>query len=270
MITILGSAGFIGASLARRAAARGLELSTPARGAALAGRDLGTVVYCIGLTADFRTRPLDAVQAHVAVLEQLLRSSRLERLIYLSSTRVYGRGGALAREADPIAVRPDDGDQLYNISKLMGESLTLGVAPRGCVARLSNVYGEEPDSPNFLSEVIRTAATAGAVTFRTSPDSCKDYVAIEDVVEALLALALGSEGGIINVASGENVSNGEIARAIEEELGARVEFTAGAERVACPLIDVGRLRALLEGPPRPLGPALRQVVRRYAERWRGQ
>jgi nucleoside-diphosphate-sugar epimerase len=264
LITVLGSSGFIGSSLVRTAAARGIQLSTPRRGDSLRGRELGTVVYCVGLTADFRSRPLDAVQAHVALLEEVLRFCRLERLVYLSSTRVYGRTADLATEAQPIVVRPDDGDHLYNISKLLGESLTLSVAPQGCVARLSNVYGAEPDSPNFLAEIIRVAARTGALTLRTTADSQKDYVAVEDVVEALLALALGSQRGIFNLASGSNVSNQAIAGAIERALAATVEYAPDAERVIWPVMDITRLRTELGVQPRPLAPSLDRVVQLYA------
>ena len=72
--TIVGAQGFIGGRLASHLAAHGHEVAMPARGA-LPAKDCGHVVYCAGVTADFRRRAFDTVAAHVTHLAEALSQS---------------------------------------------------------------------------------------------------------------------------------------------------------------------------------------------------
>src|SRR5262249_52328654 len=161
-------------NLCRRLRGLGLEHYAPERDEGLRGRELGGVVYFIGLTAGFRSRPLDTVDAHVCPLASIFRDCILDSILYLLTTRLYGCRSGVAREEDEIFTRPSEADDLYNVLKAMGESVVLSCGKRGRVARISNVYGGDFDSDNFLSSVIRDALAKGAVTIRTSPDSAKD------------------------------------------------------------------------------------------------
>src|SRR5215204_2623584 len=89
MFTILGASGFIGSRLAKRLGALGLEYQGVGRHDVLPAASLGNVIYCIGLTADFRSRPFDTVEAHVCKLLHVLRNCEFDLLLYLSSTRLY-------------------------------------------------------------------------------------------------------------------------------------------------------------------------------------
>src|SRR5687768_14738265 len=89
MITVLGSQGFVGRHVVQELEQRGLPYFAPPREAPLSGTPLGDVIYCIGLTADFRSRPFETVEAHVVKLRDVLEGCDLDSLLYLSSTRVY-------------------------------------------------------------------------------------------------------------------------------------------------------------------------------------
>ncbi|MFM8751386.1 NAD-dependent epimerase/dehydratase family protein [Rhabdaerophilum sp.] len=253
--TILGASGTVGRALAEYLRAAGEEVLAPARGDdAIWREDLGRVVYCIGVTADFRTRPLETIEAHVTVLHRLLAEARFERLVYLSSTRVYGGVGAddaPAREDRTLTVDPHSGSDLYNLSKLMGESLCLhGSKGRACVARLSNVVGgEDEDSQNFLPSLLREAR-AGHVHLRSALDSAKDYIHIEDAVAVLTTLAKGPSQGIYNVASGIRTPHSEWIAAIQAATGATLSVEANAPRILFPPIDITRIRSECSVQPR--------------------
>ena len=124
--TILGASGFIGSHLVKFLRTKGFELLALRREESLRG-DLGHVIYCIGLTADFRTRPLDAMEAHVSRLVEVLRQNNFISLLYLSSTRVYQRLplDSMADETAIIPVDTNDPSDIYNLSKLAGESICL-------------------------------------------------------------------------------------------------------------------------------------------------
>ena len=93
--TVIGASGFVGARLVEALTAAGREVSAPSRDHdGLFTRDLGQVFYCAGLTADYLARPFDTVEAHVGLIARILRDARFERLVYLSSTRLYDWMGA--------------------------------------------------------------------------------------------------------------------------------------------------------------------------------
>lgn len=247
-ITIVGATGFIGGRLARSLSAAGHKLLAPSRDeiAALPPREgRGTVVWAAGLTSDFRARPLDTVDAHVADLSRMLRNGGVDALVYLSSTRVYEHCAETSERA-MIGVRPDVPSDLYNLSKLMGESLCLssGIS-RVALARLSNVVGPREGCRNtFLGALCREARN-GKIVLQSAPGSAKDYVWIDDVVRGLVELATGATTGIVNLASGRQVTHATWSDAIAQALGAAVEVDSGASLASFPPIDVERFDSLI-------------------------
>lgn len=263
--TILGASGFIGSHVARLAQAQGHEVFCPCRGERLVDVDLGHVIYCIGLTADFRGRPHDTVAAHVTQLQSLLTQTRFESLVYLSSTRVYGRcgGETCASEEDLITVDPGDPDDLYNLSKLMGESIALSHGDRIRIARLSNVVGPDFRSRNFLMELIRSCLDKGYVELRTDLDSSKDYVWIDDVAEILLKLGPHGMKPIYNLASGYNTTHHDLLLALGRLAHATFSVAAGAPTICFPPIDTARVKEEFNFKSRDVLACLPELVMSY-------
>lgn len=244
--TVLGSSGFIGSQLASSLKAEeGLDVYVPLRQdgsdifTEISGRDLGHVFYCIGLTANFRSLPFETVDAHVCLLKRILELGRFESLTYLSSTRVYEEA-ATTHESTVLQVLPNNPGHLYNLSKLMGESLCLTSGHKARVVRLSNVFGKDMPQHIFISQVLKEAANTGQVHFFTAPESEKDYVSVNDVVSWMPKIALQGTHSIYNIASGKNISNAEIASWLEQK-GIRVSFTADAQTWSFQAIDTSRL-----------------------------
>lgn len=242
MITVLGGDGFLGSRFAARLARDGTERWVPARNEALTGRRLGTVLYCIGVTADFRTRPFDTVEAHVGRLAEVLRDCDFERLVYLSSTRVYRLVEGEAAEDAALPMRPEVPEDLYALSKAMGESLALSCGRDAVVVRLSNVYGPGARSEDFLPSVL-AAARAGRVVLRQSLESDKDYVSVDDVVAAVLRVASSGRQRVYNVAAGENTSHGRLLARLKDLTGCAVEVVPDAPTVRFPRVATRRLTA---------------------------
>jgi nucleoside-diphosphate-sugar epimerase len=258
---VIGAGGFVGRRLAARLADAGWSVYAPAKGdAEVFRRDLGTVFYCAGLTADYDKRPFDTVEAHATLLSEVLRADRFERLVYTSSTRLYdGLPKAEVSETEPLVFDVADPRRVYDLSKALGENLTVARSlERGSVARLSNVYDWQDGAPGFLSEWLIKARAGREITLQSSPHVARDYIHLDDVVSALIAIA-GRRGPIFNVASGELVTNGAIAE-VFEHAGWRVTFTGDASPPAPPNAKVTRL-ANLGVTARPV----RDVVAAYLQ-----
>jgi nucleoside-diphosphate-sugar epimerase len=259
--SVFGAQGFVGRNLVQHLRGQGYEVRSFARGdESWRGSDLGHAFYAIGLTADFRSRPFETIDAHVSVLSDLLRSAAFTSFVYLSSTRVYARAGT-TDEATVIPVQPADPDDLYNISKLMGEATCLGSGLKNArVARLSNVFGEDLGSSNFLTAVIREAVETHCIRLRTSLTSEKDYIWIGDVVAALEAIGVRGTEKITNVAYGANTTHGEIMDALAKATGARIEVDADAPMVRFPPIATQRLDQLFTTPRAALVPMIHALA----------
>lgn len=264
--TIFGASGFVGSHLVQRLHSLGETCRTPQRDEALSGQDLGTVVYCIGMTADFRQRPFDTVEAHISRLQEILRTCTFRSLIYLSSARIYKGLSGPVSECMPLSVYPTAPDDLYNLSKLMGESLALSCGQPTKIVRLSNVYGRDLHSVNFLTAVLQAALKEGTVTLQTSRESAKDYISIDDVVDLLLAIAQRGRERVYNVASGHNISHGEILDYLQQLTGCEVQVAPKAPVIQFPPIDISRIVMEFGFRPRHLLADLPHLVAMYREK----
>lgn len=263
MTTVLGADGFIGSHLVGILRKRGDDFLAPQSDQKLSGRELGDVIYCIGLTADFRTRPFAAVEAHVCHLCDVLQNCHFRSLLYLSSTRIYKNNAGLGSEADSVSLNSSTPEDLYDISKIMGESLALSCGKNTRVVRLSNVYGKDFDSKNFLPAIIRDSVTKHNVEIRTAAESTKDYVSIDDVGETLIKIAQTGKQTVYNLASATNTPNRELAKIISELTGCTITFDPAAAKATFPIIDIDRLRSEFGFRPRNVLDDLPELVASY-------
>lgn len=262
--TVLGARGFIGSRLLSYLRDRGHECAGVVRGDDLAARQpLGHAIYCIGVTADFRSRPFDTVRAHVCTVADVLETAQFESLLYLSSTRIYA-GAAVTREDTALVASPGNPEDYYNLTKLTGEALCLASKREGVrVVRLSNVYGDDFSSSNFLPTVIRDAIVDRRVILHNSLASEKDYVSISDVVRTLPKIAVLGQHRVYNLASGVNTSNREILECISGITGCSYAEQGNASITRFPVTDISRLRTEFKFDPKPLLAELPALVKAF-------
>ncbi|NBJ15354.1 MAG: NAD-dependent epimerase/dehydratase family protein [Dehalobacter sp. 4CP] len=240
--TIIGANGFIGKHLVNELKKLGQSYFAPDRNDdSVFHVPLGNVIYCAGLSSDFRSRPFDTVRAHVTLLSDLLEKSSYHSFLYLSSTRIYINTTRAEEDAD-LTVNPRNSEDIFNISKLMGESICHATNnPKVRIARLSNVCGNDFSSDNFLYSIIKNAVSTGEVTFRTSLSSAKDYIAIDDVARILLKILSAGKQKTYNVASGQNISHLMIADLLQKLTCCKIHVADHAVPVTFPKINIDRI-----------------------------
>lgn len=243
--TVLGAGGFIGAAVAARLTSLGCSVHAVTRVSLphlfAARRNAGHVINCIGLTGDFRRRPLDTAEAHVGLVARCLAELQFDSFLLLSSTRVYARARSTLEDG-ALAAMPADPSDLYNLTKLAGEALCLAdPRPTVRVVRLSNVYGAGMPAETFLGQVLAEGMSSGSVLFRQSPWSAKDYVSIGTVARLLPVIGMGGRYRLYNVASGRNTAHAAIADLLHAVAGWRTGFATDAPTLINVPIDTTRI-----------------------------
>ena len=252
--TVVGAAGFIGRHLCRHLQRQGFEVHEAARDErGWIDGPLGHVFYCAGLTADFAQRPHDTVDAHVSLLDRVLRPQRFHSLVYLSSTRLYdGSLAEAAVEDAPLTLQPGQPRHLFDLSKALGEALCHAAGGgRARVARLSCVVRDASDDSGFLPGLLRDVARAvdqapsgrpPRLAVDATPFAVRDYVHLDDVLRALVLIATRGTQPVYNVAGGRNLGNRELFARLRELSGCEI-VAARHQRVRpAPRIDISRMR----------------------------
>ena len=263
--TVFGHTGMIGSALVAELTEQKEEVILPRREEYRLEQNLGHVIYCIGLTADFRSKPHATIDAHVNHLNKVLKHNNFESFLYLSSTRVYQHCDH-GNENRAIKLNSQDADQLYNISKLAGESLCLQDKRKNVrVARLSNVVSAEKAGNNFLDQIIHSVLRNGNVTINQAADSAKDYISIDDVVRLLLDISTSGQQRLYNIASGQNTSHGAIAEILRETLKVRVEFLPSSPCIQFPNIQISKIKSEFDYQPKNAVQMLQNLIKQRLE-----
>ena len=262
--TIVGASGFIGSALTASLCAKGQTVSTPCRGSTeLFTTPLGHVIYAAGVTADFRTRPFDTLRANASLLADLLERAEFDSLLYLSSARFY-RHAENTGEESALFLKPEDKEDLYDLTKLTGEALCHSSGRSSVrVVRLTNVVGPDFGSKNFLSDLIRSACDTGRVDLRSALDSSKDYILLQDVLGILPRIATAGCRSCYNLGAGRNLTHAEVLEPILAITRAKLTVCESAPRSVAPAINITRLQTEFAFQPSPVLPEIPQLVHKY-------
>lgn len=265
--TVIGAKGFIGRHIMNRLEQFGIEAYGPSRDEiSLFENDLGHVIYCAGVTSDFRQRPFDTIRAHVSFLTELLEKARFDSFLYVSSTRVYVNqpSDEKGEEEGSLLVNPFQMEDLFNLSKITGESLCLTVnRPNVRVARVSNVCGPDFNSNNFIYSIIKDAVNDGKIVLHSSLDSEKDYISVDDVANLLIHIAHHGKQRMYNVASGINTTNKQWVDRISQYTGCEVEVVSEAKTIKFPTMNTQRIKTEFNFIPRNSVDMLEDLIQQY-------
>jgi UDP-glucose 4-epimerase len=174
--------------------------------------------------------PLRSHEANVTGTIRLLEAARaasVERVVYASSSSVYGGAHPLPvrEDLEPRPVSP------YAVSKLSGEYYCRcyfsAFGLQTVCLRYFNVFGPRQSFTSDYAAVIPRFARAllrgEPITIFGDGEQSRDFTYIDNVVEANLLAAAASEpahGRVFNVASGTRFSLNEVVRMLSELTGA--------------------------------------------------
>ncbi len=164
------------------------------------------------------------------LLLEAMKSHNVKRLVYSSTSAVYGDQGD-AVHAEDLSPRPMSP---YAYSKLTGEYFIKSYSHlydfNTVIFRYFNVYGsgQSPDSPYAAVIPILLDKIKNNQPFTIFGDGlqCRDFVSVSDVVRAnQLAIESDMKGEILNIGSGQSVTLLELIQILEKISGKKVEVT---------------------------------------------
>ena len=182
------------------------------------------------------------------------RCCDVRRVVFASSSAVYGGGEPPLRETGPVVPASP-----YGVQKLAAEHyLRLYADLHGVetvALRYFNVYGERQDPESDYAAVIPlflSAAKVGApLRVHGDGEQSRDFVHVQDVARAnrLAADAAGVSGERFNVASGRATRVTELVSAVSQAVGCAVRVENEAPRAG----DIRHSWANVEAARKALG-----------------
>jgi len=264
--TILGGSGFIGSSLSKFLESEGNIVHTPnIRKEELPENNLGNIIYCIGVP-NFLEDPFKAVEAHSCLLKKILEKTRFDSFLYISSGRMYYNFCKTTKEDNEITINPHERNDLYNISKALGESTCISSKKENIkIIRPSNVTGNSFTSNLFIPSIIRQVIKENKIKLFSTLDSEKDYISIDDLIQIIPKILLAGKETIYNLAEGKNTTVKEITDKISMETNCEVIIDKNAKKF-CPMrINTERVVNEFNFKPKSIVDKLPHMIKDFKE-----
>ena len=175
---------------------------------------------------DFATYTVNNVEATQILLEACAKQ-RLERLVYASSSSVYGDHVAIPMREDalPQPVSP------YGVTKLAAEQLCylyhVNYGVPAVSLRYFTVYGPRQRPDMGFHKFLRATLEERPITVYGDGEQTRDFTFVADAVSATVAAAIrGVPGRVYNIGGGSRVSVNQILEMIGRVSGRRPLVTA--------------------------------------------
>ena len=298
-VLVTGGAGFLGSALANRLVALGRQVR--ALDDLSAGDETRLdkrVVFFRGDTRDIPKlwtllRGVDCVYhlaARVSVPESVLypveyndvnvggavslmtavRDAQVKRVVFTSSGAAYGE-----QEQQPVTeglrLRPQTP---YAVSKMAAEQYVLAIGAlwgiETVILRVFNAYGPgqplPPSHAPVIPRFLRQALSGGSLVVHGDGTQSRDFIYVDDAVEALVAAATAQtvDRSIINVGSGTEITINQLAKTVGEVTGRKIHLlhnestSSGVSRLVA---DMALAKGKLGFAPKvSLGEGLRRIL----------
>lgn len=307
-ILITGGAGFIGSHLAKALVAKGFSvivldnLSSGREGNLSGTLDDNRLKFLIGdcrnpenikealegvdtvfhfaanpevrlELADSRKCYEQNIEATYVLLEGI-RRSKVENIIFASSSTVYGDATIIPTPENYGPLKPIS---VYGASKLACEALVSSYCysfkKRGIIVRPANIVGPRATHGVILDFIKKLRANPSELEILGDGTQAKSYLYIDDCIDAIIKVYESTEEpvSIYNIGSEHQTNVTEIAKIIIGEMGledVKLRFSGGINGgrgwigdVKSMLLDVSRLKSLGWKPKLNSKEAIRQAAR---------
>jgi nucleoside-diphosphate-sugar epimerase len=175
---------------------------------------------------DFAVYTINNIEATQVLLEAVAAARHIERVVYASSSSVYGDLVAMPMREDalPQPVSP------YGVTKLAAEQLCYLYYTNHQVPTVSlryfTVYGPRQRPDMGFHKFLRAAIRGEAMSLFGDGEQTRDFTYVHDAVSATIAAATkGVPGGVYNIGGGSRVSMNQVMEIIGRVAGRQLMIT---------------------------------------------
>tara|TARA_B110000438_G_C15805108_1_gene646934 strand:- start:317 stop:1189 length:873 start_codon:yes stop_codon:yes gene_type:complete len=180
-----------------------------------------TVIMCSGIKKQHgdNIEIYDKNMAMVVTMCLLMEEVKVKRFVYFSSAEVYGEAVHDTNISEKTQVQPSS---YYGIAKYASEGLlrkTFSNSDQGSllILRPALIYGpKEAGSFYGPTGFLRTALKGEPITLWGDGAEKREFVYIEDLVQAVVNLTSHEYSGVINIVGGESYQFSDILEIIKE------------------------------------------------------
>ncbi len=169
---------------------------------------------------DFAIYTVNNIEATQVLLEAVTKAPSIERLVYASSSSVYGDNTPMPFREDalPQPVSP------YGVSKLAAEQLCYlyfaNYKVPATSLRYFTVYGPRQRPDMGFHKFLRATIRGEPITVYGDGEQTRDFTFVHDAVTATIAAASrGVPGRVYNVGGGSRVSINEVLELVGRVAG---------------------------------------------------
>lgn len=191
------------------------------------------VVHCAGVhqVDEVESQPLRHIEVNVSgtlgLLEAMVEYG-VPRLVNLSSAKVYGENQGRPSHEDDLVVPID----AYALGKVVAEQYGVRFAAdhglEVCSIRPFSVFGPgQPTNTGYVGALLDAACHGGRVVLPGSPETVRDFVSIDTVVDTCVAAALADRTPppSLNCGSGEATTLDDLTRTFSAVAGRDLEVS---------------------------------------------
>ena len=176
---------------------------------------------------------------------QAARDAGIEKMIHTSTSEVYGSAQYVPiNEEHPLHPQSP-----YAATKVGADQMALSFyysfGLPVTVARPFNTYGPRQSARAIIPTIITQIASGAGKIKLGSLSPTRDFTYVQDTVQGFFAIAKEEKtvGQVLNIGSGFEVSVGETARLIAEQMKADIEIEQEEQRLRPDQSEVQRLWA---------------------------
>lgn len=169
-----------------------------------------------GKTDDYLSSCINVNIQGAANIASAAKEAGVKKLVFISGYVVYGIPEYLPMDEK----HPTNPIDFYGASKLAAEKYLQVICRQApglglVILRLSSVYGPHQISQGLIPNLIRASLGNSTITINAGGKEKRDYVFIDDAVNALILSLKSNACGVFNIGNAESVSVNEIKDIIE-------------------------------------------------------
>ena len=102
---------------------------------------------------------------------------------------------------------------------------------------------------------------------KTSLNSQKDYVYLNDVIDLLPKIAINGKHSIYNIASGQNLTNEELAKRIQQITKCKIQVATNAKKYEFPKISINLIKNEFNFKPTSILDKIDEIIKKYKKKF---